>query len=228
MSKTDKIWTIDELSAQVSLALADGYAGQDSGRIRDLPDLRTIRYYTTIGLLDRPTELQGRTAMYGPRHLLQLVAIKRLQTHGLTLREIQQKLLGLSPGKLSAIAGIEVPTTTIRDRAERKERAFWKSGEEAPPSRSEMPMSAGAEHINAITPASGHLADEVASSVDEQGSGPQTLTGLPLSEGVVLLLEARYEPDADEMESIRIAAEPLLKLLEIRRLVRARTERKSS
>src|SRR5690348_15034744 len=71
--------TLDELSARVALALADHYEGQASARVRDVPDVRTIRYYTTLGLIDRPAALRGRTALYGRRHLLQLVAIKRLQ-----------------------------------------------------------------------------------------------------------------------------------------------------
>src|SRR5580700_2008194 len=96
MNATEAVWTLDELCAQVALALAVDYAGAGNGRVRDLPDRRTIRYYTTLGLIDRPAEMRGRTALYGRRHLLQLVAIKRLQTQGQTLAELQQRLLGLS------------------------------------------------------------------------------------------------------------------------------------
>ena len=56
-------WTIDELSARVALALADRYEGAPNGRVRQVPDLRTIRYYTTLGLIDRPAEMRGRTAL---------------------------------------------------------------------------------------------------------------------------------------------------------------------
>ena len=58
------------------------YAGAPNGRIRDLPDSRSIRWYSTIGLVDRPLGTRGRNALYGPRHLLQLVAVKRLQAAG--------------------------------------------------------------------------------------------------------------------------------------------------
>src|SRR5919202_1029774 len=90
------LWTLDELCAQVALALAADYAGQASGRVREVPDRRTIRYYTTLGLVDRPAAVRGRTALYSTRHLLQLVAIKRLQARGLTLAEVQRRLLGLT------------------------------------------------------------------------------------------------------------------------------------
>src|SRR5215813_5505477 len=102
----EPFWTIDELGAEVAAALAVGYEGAPNGRVRDVPDRRTIRYYTTLGLLDRPAQMRGRTALYGRRHLLQLVAIKRLQTRGLTLREVQEKLLGLTDTALQRLAQV--------------------------------------------------------------------------------------------------------------------------
>ena len=79
----ETLWTIEELGDRVALELGgQSYDGVPSGRVRDVPDLRTIRYYTTLGLLDRAAAMRGRTALYGPRHLLQLVLIKRLQARG--------------------------------------------------------------------------------------------------------------------------------------------------
>src|SRR5271168_5531128 len=91
-----ELWTIDELGSRVALALSVDYDGQVSGRVRHVPDRRTIRYYTTLGLIDRPLEMRGRTALYGRRHLLQLVAIKRLQAQGQTIADLQRELLGLT------------------------------------------------------------------------------------------------------------------------------------
>src|SRR5437016_3586975 len=98
------LWTIDELSTQAALALSVDYVGQGNGQVREVPDLRTIRYYTTLGLLDRPAAMRGRTALYGRRHLLQLVAIKRLQAKGHTLAELQQRLLGQTDAELAQLA----------------------------------------------------------------------------------------------------------------------------
>src|SRR5260370_30458816 len=98
------LWTRDRVGARVELALAVDYDGQANGRVREGPDRRTIRYYTTLGLIDRPAEMRGRTALYGLRHLLQLVAIKRLQTHGLSLAEIQARLVGQTDAALRQLA----------------------------------------------------------------------------------------------------------------------------
>ena len=87
-------WTLDELAERVDAALTVDYPGQSSGRVRAVPDRRAIRWYTTIGLIDRPVAHRGRTALYGPRHLLQLVAVKRLQAQGLPLVAIQRELAG--------------------------------------------------------------------------------------------------------------------------------------
>jgi MerR HTH family regulatory protein len=103
---TQAIWTLDELTDRVGAALSVGYDGQPSGRVRHLPDRRAIRWYTTIGLVDRPAATRGRTAMYGPRHLLQLVAIKRLQAQGLSLVAIQAELAGATDAQLARVAQV--------------------------------------------------------------------------------------------------------------------------
>src|SRR3954464_8353042 len=102
--RMQELWTIDELGSRVALALSVDYDGQASGRVRDIPDRRTIRYYTTLGLIDRPVEMRGRTAVSGRGHRLHLVASKRLQTRGLSLAELQQHLVGLTDAALAQLA----------------------------------------------------------------------------------------------------------------------------
>ncbi|GAB3857594.1 MerR family transcriptional regulator [Dactylosporangium cerinum] len=99
-------WTLDELTARVAAAL-DGtaYAGAPNGRVRDVPDARAIRWYATIGLVDRPT-MRGRTALYGPRHLAQLVAIKRRQSEGMRIADIQIELAEAPDALLWEIADL--------------------------------------------------------------------------------------------------------------------------
>ena len=102
-----KKWRIQQLQAVAGKALDAGkYDGPQSKRVRAVPDARTIRYYTTIGLIDRPAEMRGRTAYYDRRHALQLVCIKRLQADGLSLAEVQRQLTGVTTRKLEAIAGL--------------------------------------------------------------------------------------------------------------------------
>ena len=108
----DELWTLEQLSDRVADALTVDYDGQRSGRVRELPNGRTIRWYTTIGLVDRPAAMRGRIALYNRRHLLQLVAVKRLQAAGRPLADVQQQLLGSTDGELELIA--RVPSARAR------------------------------------------------------------------------------------------------------------------
>jgi DNA-binding transcriptional MerR regulator len=119
------LWTIDALSAQAALALSVDYAGQGNGQVREVPDLRTIRYYITLGLIDRPAAMRGRTALYGRRHLAQLVAIKRLQAKGLTLAELQRQLLGLTDSELARIAQLPHREDNAEPQPRRRTETFW-------------------------------------------------------------------------------------------------------
>ncbi|MEU6742485.1 MerR family transcriptional regulator [Streptosporangium sandarakinum] len=100
-------WTIGELAEQATALL--GPTAQLSGRVRDVPNERLIRWYATIGLLDPPLTRRGRVALYGRRHLLQLVAVKRRQAEGRTIAEIQAELAGATDRTLEAIADIPEP-----------------------------------------------------------------------------------------------------------------------
>src|SRR5919197_2486679 len=111
MDEAHAPWTLAELTDRVAEALAVGYRGQRSGRVRDVPDQRAIRWYTTLGLVDRPGAMRGRTALYGRRHLLQLVAIKRLQAAGRTLAEVQEELAAASDERLERIARLPAQPT---------------------------------------------------------------------------------------------------------------------
>jgi DNA-binding transcriptional MerR regulator len=106
---SDELYTLEQLSERVADLLAEDYNGQQSGRVRELPNGRTIRWYTTIGLVDRPLATRGRVALYGERHALQLAAIKKLQAQGLTLAEVQEQLLGVTDARLADLAEVRPP-----------------------------------------------------------------------------------------------------------------------
>ncbi len=105
-------WSVAELTERVADALAGDAVRAPNGRVRDLPDARAIRWYATIGLVDRPLAVPGRVARYGPRHLLQLVAVKRRQAQGRTLAQIQAELTGATDETLRKIA--RVPDEVLR------------------------------------------------------------------------------------------------------------------
>ena len=129
-------WTLDQLVGRVAEALTADGVRSPNGRVRDVPDARALRWYATIGLLDRPTEYRGRTALYGPRHLLQAVAVKRRQAEGMTLAQIQAELAGATDATLRGVA--RVPTALLSGG-----RVFPPPDLTGPPRRSAPPTRPG-------------------------------------------------------------------------------------
>ena len=93
--------SLEELVQAASDLLAAAPEPADA-RVQPLPDARTIRYYQTSGLVDRPLRYAGREARYGYRHLLQVLAVKLLQRHGHRLARIQNALAGLTDDRLQS------------------------------------------------------------------------------------------------------------------------------
>jgi hypothetical protein len=231
-------WILDDLVARVDVALtAAGYPGAPNGRVRDVPDRRAIRWYTTIGLLDRPAAMRGRTALYGPRHLTQLVAIKRRQAEGRTLAEIQAELVGASDAALREIAGVPDEVLAPAPAPHRPPGPAapapvapappGQSASAVPapvasaPSAPPAPAPAGRARAFWARPAAAPTPTPEPRAADEAA----LLTGVPLDGGAVLLLPA--VPDHDDVAALRAAAQPLIDLLTARGLL-AGTLRRSS
>jgi DNA-binding transcriptional MerR regulator len=123
----DEQWTLSELVNEAATRIA-ALPAPKNGQVRAVPDDRTIRYYGTIGLLDRPVAMRGRTALYGRRHLAQIIAIKRLQTTGRSLAEIQELWSTLDDVSLARMSGVTLPE---QSRAASR-REFWKREAVAP------------------------------------------------------------------------------------------------
>lgn len=114
--------SIDELSEEVVRVLKANnlFASHHDNRVSAAPDMRTIRYYTSLGLLDRPA-IEGRVAKYNRKHLLQLLAVKTLQGVSLPLAEIQEQLYGLSEAELEAVIAFYIPELSQRSTDSYKE-----------------------------------------------------------------------------------------------------------
>lgn len=199
--------TLPEFADVAAHAVEASGAAPGNRQAKAIPAARMIRYYTARGLLPRPGA-RGRALVYGRRHLLQLVAIKRLQGDGLSLDEIAERLEGLSDSDVERLAAIEpeaVPanlgdvdsamSTEVSRRAER----FWDTATaDAPPAAGPTPHRA---------------APAVAASPSGRAAPTaRTVTELCLSESVRLLVEDDGSGIPD-LDALRTAAGPLLQLL---------------
>lgn len=215
--------TLADLVETLSLLLSEGYRGSGSGRIRDLPDARTVRWYQTTGLVDRPVEYRGRTALFGRRHLLQVAAIKTLQSSGFPLAEIQQGIAGKTDVELSRAAGISVKAAddTIAEVLKRNAVA---DGDRMRAAVSGTPPAQGEDSASRrkncfwAGDASGHGATDER-TVPEPQPGlplpplPQTqLQSLPLSSQAMVVWQGRPLTDAEQQRFYQLAG-PLAEFL---------------
>ena len=87
---------------------------------------RTVRLYATQGLIDRPGR-DGRSAVYGRRHLLQLLLVRSLARRGLSLAAIAP-LIGLPDQELeqqlSQLQGDGSPASSLLAALEERNEAL--------------------------------------------------------------------------------------------------------
>ena len=187
----DETWTINELVEEVGRRIA-ALPAPKNGQVRAMPDERTIRYYATIGLLDRPAAMRGRTALYGRKHAAQVVAIKRLQAMDRSLAEIQALWPTLDDATLSRMSGIELPASAAAKQRARAD--FWKRE----PTREAAPTSHTPRVEHALR---SELRVELA---------PDVSLAIAMSDDVAVSLA--------DVAAIRAAAAPLIAELARRRL----------
>jgi DNA-binding transcriptional MerR regulator len=240
----DGMWTIDELCGRVEAALTGGDAQQPSARVREIPDRRTIRWYSTIGLLDRPAAMQGRTALYHRRHLLQLLAVKRLQARGVPLAEVQARLAGATDRMLAGLAEVgedwPAPAPMAGHSAALstgsspgRQPRFWAAQADAATAAAsearaaEFSLQPEADSARAAM-LSASAARPAAMSRSRNrhpqppgqvASHPDLLPAIRLGNGVTLTLGAAARPlNAGDVPAVKQAARPLLELLSQRGL----------
>lgn len=220
-------WRFETL-ARLAAAIVD--VEGSSRRIRWTPSPRTLRYYTTLGLLDRPLYFEGRTAFYGRKHLAQIVVIKKLQANGASLAEVQQHLAGLPDQKLFELARLPDPLPDMTTDGTSTGATTGGTADSVEKTSSRPPYTDGDRDrfwtATPVGPATPIDPDKPGSSTRPQTqpqTRPQTSTGpsslgagvyITIAPGVILFIEGRrLGLTADEIDEIRAAAGPLLGLL---------------
>jgi len=205
-------WTILELAELAAETLAatrsagpEGVPVRANGRVRDVPNERLIRWYVTVGLVDPPLSRRGRVARYGRRHLLQLVAVKRRQTEGRSLAEIQAELAGATDETLAAVARVPdiEPAPQVASAAPSR---FWVRQPRQPSQPTPAAERPGQPESSA--------ADDDHTDRGAAFSPAGLMHGVRLAPGVMLLIEgADREPGPDDVTEIVNAARPLVREL---------------
>ena len=85
---------VAELAGEAAKVLAESGLAQVRGTVSEVPDERTIRYYLAENLLSPAEDKQGTASVFGYRHLLQLLVVKKLQAEHLPIRKIRELVEG--------------------------------------------------------------------------------------------------------------------------------------
>src|SRR5919201_7087229 len=92
-----------ELADEAARLISQFVPRQERGSVSEVPDERTVRYYISEGLISAPEGKQGAASVYGYLHLLQLLAVKRLQADHLPIRKIRELVEGKGEGELERL-----------------------------------------------------------------------------------------------------------------------------
>jgi DNA-binding transcriptional MerR regulator len=85
-----------------------------------VPDERTIRYYLAEGLIQPADEKQGTASVFSYKHLLQLVAVKKLQAEHLPIRKIRELVTDKGEQQLETLLGVTASARKGTDDKEAK------------------------------------------------------------------------------------------------------------
>ena len=115
-------FTMEDLVEWVNSAVRRFYPQANEGgdkRVSDTFTVRTLRYYQTLGCLDKPDK-DGRRAIYGFRHYLQALVIRKLLYLRYAPEDIHDTLKGKSNAEYKEMLFAEFPasrshgTSTLR------------------------------------------------------------------------------------------------------------------
>jgi DNA-binding transcriptional MerR regulator len=113
---------LDELVAIANHLISLVVPEQPSDRVAETLNERTLRYYITEGLIDRPLGKEGTAALYGYRHILQVLAVKLLQGSYLPIKRIGEVLADRSNDEIEMVLaeGLKEPLTNLRQAISRR------------------------------------------------------------------------------------------------------------
>lgn len=211
---------VSELAEHVRRILAESGPTQERGTVSEVPDERTIRYYLSEGLISPAEEKQGTASVYGYLHMLQLLAIKKLQAEHLPIRKIRELVSGRSERELERLVGIEGGADARNEALSYLEKLLVNPGRTTPPAPPPPSLSAAPRAAHAARPQSppqygyadappGRNAGSLP-CVDSAG----TWERVEIEPGLELHIRGDYRPP-QEAKGLRRLAYALLRAIEL-------------
>lgn len=199
---------VAELAGEAAKILAESGLAQERGTVSEVPDERTLRYYLGEGLVSPAEDKQGTASVFGYRHLLQLLAVKKLQAEHLPIRKIRELVERREVRDLERLLGIEGGAVSKNEALSYLEKLLTK------PQPASQPSAAKSFSSAANSPPS--LARSVPpSQVSPGSSGSNAWERVEIEPGLELHVQSQYQPPTDA-SGLRKLAQHIMRLIESR------------
>jgi DNA-binding transcriptional MerR regulator len=184
-----KYVSVAGLAVEAAKILSGSGLAQARGTVTEVPDERTVRYYLTEGLVSPAEEKQGTASVFGYRHLLQLLVVKKLQAEHLPIRKIRDLVEGRTERELERLLGAEGGAAAKKNEA----LSYLEQLLTKPPA---VPQSQPA----AQAPRRAALIESLAQSAPQSpaaSAGTGTWSRIELEPGLELHVHDQYKPPRD-------------------------------
>jgi DNA-binding transcriptional MerR regulator len=191
------------LADEAAKILTEVGPAQKRGTVSEVPDERTVRYYLSEGLLSPAVEKQGTASVFGYRHLLQLLVVKKLQSEHLPIRKIRELVDGRTERDLERLLGVSETGSTARNDALRYLETLLTAHPSTAPPQSPSLRSQHMAGALASRAAPAAAAAMPAQPQPQQGAG--TWARIEIEPGLELHLRGDYQPPDDARGRRRLA-----------------------
>ncbi|HKQ52188.1 MAG TPA: MerR family transcriptional regulator [Pyrinomonadaceae bacterium] len=190
------------LAVEAAKILSESGLAQERGTVTEVPDERTVRYYLTEGLVSPAEEKQGTASVFGYRHLLQLLVVKKLQAEHLPIRKIRDLVDGRTERELERLLGAEGGAASKKNEAlNYLEQLLTKP---APPQRAQPPPA------RSVSPPTAPAPQSLSTSAGGAGG---TWSRVELEPGLELHVHDQYRPPR-ETRGLRRLTQLILRVIE--------------
>lgn len=197
---------VAELAGEAARILTESGLAQERGTVSEVPDERTIRYYLTEGLVPPADDKQGTASVFGYRHLLQLLVVKKLQSQHLPIRQIRELVDGRTERELERLLGTDGSTAVKNEAMSYLEKLLTRPTLPQSP----QPPQAVRQALSMDAPSS---------SMQPAPQSPQTSVGsgtwarIEIEPGLELHVHDKYQPPR-EARGLRRLTQSVLRVLE--------------
>jgi|ERR1044071_2253427 DNA-binding transcriptional MerR regulator len=199
---------VAELAGEAARILTESGLAQGRGTVSEVPDERTVRYYLTEGLVPPADDKQGTASVFGYRHLLQLLVVKKLQSQHLPIRQIRELVDGRTERELERLLGTDGSTAVKNEAMSYLEKLLTRPT--SPPPPSPQPPQAVRQALSM---------DAQSSSAQPAPQSPQASVGggtwarIELEPGLELHVHDKYQPPR-EAKGLRRLTQYVLRVIE--------------